>query len=251
MIGEPRRLGWMGVLAAAMLPVTASAQVDPLDRLGEVLPPEVAAQVLERVEQAQARQLPAQAMANLALEGVAKGRSAADVLAAVELLVADMGRAQEALQAAGRPPVEGELEAATAALRMGADGAAVSELARSGPSGRSLTVPLLVLGGLAERGLPSDDALAAVRERLQARADDAALLGSFPEVGRGLGRGMRPDQLGTALATGLAGHQVPVAGVNVPVGPPGDRGRRPDDVGGGPPDNPGPPVDPPGGPPGT
>jgi hypothetical protein len=247
MIGEPRRLGWMGVLAAAVLPAAVSAQVDPVDRLAEVLPPEVAAQVLERVQQAQARQLPAQAMANLALEGVAKGRGPEEVLAAVELLVADMGRAQDALQSAGRPSAGGELEAATAALRMGVDASAVSELARSGPSGRSLTVPLLVLGGLAERGLPSDDALAAVRERLQARADDAALLGAFPEVGRGLGRGMRPDQVGTALAGGLAGHQVPVAGVNVPVGPPSDRGR--DGRGGGPPDNPGPPNDP--GPPGT
>ena len=255
MIGEPRRLGWMGVLAAAVLPAAGSAQVDPVARLTEVLPPQVAVQVLERVEQARARDLPAQAMANLALEGVTKGRSAAEVLAAVELLVDDMGRAQAALQAAGRPPVEGELEAATAALRMGVDGSSVSELARSGPSGRTLTVPLLVLGGLAERGLPSDDALAAVRDRLQARADDAALLGSFPEVGRGLGRGMRPDQVGTALAGGLAGHQVPVAGVSVPVGPPSGRGRGPDGRGGGPPDTPGPPDNPgpPGdvGPPGT
>ena len=182
-------------------------------------------------------------MAYLALEGVAKGRSSAEVLAAVELLATDMGRAQEALQAAGRPVTEGELEAATAALRMGADGAAVSELARSGSSGRSLAVPLLVLGGLAERGLASDDALAAVRDRLQATADDAALLGSFPEVGRGLG--MRPDEVGTALA----GQRVPVAGVPVPVGPAGGRGRRPE--GAGPPDNPGPPGGARGGPPGT
>ena len=247
MSAEARKLGWIGMLTAALLPAAASAQVDPIDRLAEVLPPGVAAQVLERVAEAQARELPTQAMANLALEGVVKGRSAAEVLAAVEQLVADMGRAQAALQAAGHPAAEGELEAATAALRMGADGAAVSELARSGPSGRSLTVPLLVLGGLAERGLPSDEALAAVRDRLQARADDAALLGSFPGVGRGLGRGLRPDQVGTALAGGLAGPQVPVAGVNVPVGPPSGRGRgRPEGRGGGPPDNPGPPGGTPG-----
>ena len=228
MAAEARKLGWITMLAAVLLPAAASAQVDPIDRLAEVLPPEVAAQVLEQVAQAQARELPAQAMANLALEGVAKGRSSAEVLAAVELLAADMGRAQEALQAAGRPPAENELEAATVALRMGADGAAISELARSGPSGRSLTVPLLVLGGLAQRGLPSDEALAAVRDRLQARADDAALLGSFPEIGRGLGRDGRPD--------------VPVGRPDVPVGPPSDQGRgRPEGRGGGPPDNPGPP----------
>ena len=232
MAGGAGQLGWMGVWAAALLPAAVSAQVDPVDRLAEVLPPAVATQVLERMAEAQARELPAQAMANLALEGVAKGRSAAEVLAAVELLVSEMGRAQQALQAAGRPPAEGELEAATAALRMGVDGAAISELARSQPSGRSLAVPLLVLGGLAERGLPSDEALAAVRDRLQARADDAALLRSFPDVGRGLGREGRPD--------------VPVGRPDVPTGPPAERGGRPEDRGGGPPHTPGPPDGTPG-----
>jgi hypothetical protein len=230
------KLARMLVVALAVLPASVAAQVDPLERLAEVLPPDVAEQVLARVESALSRELPAQAMANLALEGVAKGRSAEEVLAAVELLVADMGRAQEALQAAGHAPAEGEIEAATAALRMGVDGAAVSELARSGPSGRSLAVPLLVLGGLAERGLPLGEALAAVRDRLQARADDSELLAAFPDVARGLGAGMRPDQVGTALAGGLAGFQVPVSGVNVPVGPQTDRGRPPEGRGGGPPE---------------
>lgn len=189
-----------------------------MERLAEVLPESVRAQVLDRIEAARVRELPAQAMANLALEGVAKGRSADEVLAAVELLVADMGRAQEALQAAGHRPAEGEIEAATAAMRMGVDGTSVSELARSGPSGRSLTVPLLVLGGLAERGLPSDEALAAVRDRLAARANDVELLGSFPQIEGGIGRGR-------AFAPGLAGLQVPGGGVIVPVGPQEDRGR--------------------------
>jgi hypothetical protein len=191
-----------------------------MERLTEVLPADVRERVLERIEAARSRELPEQAMANLALEGVAKGRSGEEVLAAVELLVSDMGRAQEALQAAGHAPAQGEVEAATAAMRMGVDGASVSELARSGPSGRSLTVPLLVMGGLAERGLPSDDALAAVRDRLAARANDAELLREFPEVGGRFGRGMRPDQVG-----GPAGFQVPVSGVTVPVGPQEDRGR--------------------------
>ena len=128
-----------------------------------------------------------------------------------------MGRAQDALQAAGRAPAEGEVEAATAAMRMGVDGEAISELARSQPSGRTLAVPLLVMGGLAERGLPSDQALAAVRDRLSAGAGDAGLLSDFPQVGRDLGQGMRPEQRGHALAVGLAGVRVPDSGVTVPV----------------------------------
>jgi hypothetical protein len=211
------------ILALTLLPASVAAQQDPIERLTEVLPPEVSAQVIERIEDARVRELPVQAAANLALEGVAKGRGGAEVLAAVELLVGDMGRAQDAIQNGGRAPEEGEVEAATAAMRMGVDGSTISELAASQPSGRTLAVPLLVLGGLAERGLPSDQALAAVRDRLAARADDAALLGDFPEVGRGLGRGTRPDDVGP----GLAGFQVPGSGITVPVGPQNENSRRP------------------------
>jgi hypothetical protein len=166
-------------------------------------------------------------MASLALEGVAKGRAPQEILSAVETLATDLGRAMSALEAGGRTPARGEVEAAAAAMRMGIDGESISELARSQPSGRTLAVPMLVMAGLAERGLPSADALARVAERMAAVPGDADLLGGFPEIGRGFGQGMMPGQLGPALAGGLAGFQVPVAGVNVPVGPPSGIGGRP------------------------
>jgi hypothetical protein len=211
-------------VAAMLMPLAAVAQQDPAGRLSEVLPPEVAEQVLERVETARAAALPAQAVANLALEGVAKGRTAAEVLAAVELLVADMGRARDALQTAEHQPAAGEIEAATQALRMGVDGAAVSELARSAPPGRSLTVPLLVLGSLAQRGLPSDQALAAVQDRLAARVPDAELLSTFGAPGGARGGGGPPAGVGPGAAGGRGG---PPGGVGVPVGPQDDAGRPP------------------------
>lgn len=234
------------LLLAVLAPVGLSAQqVDPVERLGDVLPPDVAAQVMQRIENARAQALPDEAVANLALEGVAKGRSGEEVLAAVESLVGDMGRAQSALQAAGRVPGAGEVEAATAAMRMGVDGSAISELAQSQPSGRSLAVPMLVMGGLADRGLPSDEALAQVAARLSESADDAALMGELPEVAAAAAQGAIPAQMGPGLASGLAGFQVPVAGINVPVGPPSDVGGRPGGLPG-PGNIPSPPV-PPGG----
>ena len=224
------------IAAAAWIPMSVAAQQDPVIRLSEVLPPDVAEQVIRRVESARAMDLPTQAVANLALEGVAKGRSADEVLAAVDLLVADLGRGRAALISAGRTPAAGEVEAATTALRMGVEGRDVAALARSGPEGRSLAVPLLVLGGLAQRGLPSDQALEAVRERLVARAPDAELLSTFggPGSGSGLGRGrgLAPDGPGGDLAGGRAG-------LGVPVGPPDGAGRPPAGRGrgGGPPQN--------------
>lgn len=229
----------------ALLPATLVGQQNPVDRLTEVLPADVAAEVIQQVEAAQARALPAEAVANLALEGVAKGRSAEEVLGAVRSLMGDMTVAQDAIQAAGRVPQVGEVEAATAAMRMGVDGSSIRELAGSQPSGRTLAVPMLVMGGLAQRGLPSDQALAQVSARLEARADDAALVGDLPRaVGQGMGPGGMPAQVGPALAGSMAGFQVPVAGINVPVGPNNNMGRRPTDVPRGPGDNPNPPGGP-------
>lgn len=232
------------LLLTALLPASVVGQQDPVDRLAEVLPADVAAQVIEQVEAARARALPAGAVANLALEGVAKGRSAEDVLSAVEALVGDMSVAGDAIRAAGRAPGSGEVEAAAAAMRMGVDGSAIQELARAQPSGRSLAVPMLVMGGLAQRGLPSDQALARVSVRLAAQADDASLMSDVPQMGSRMGPSGMPGQVGPALAGAMAGFQVPVAGINVPVGPNNNMGRRPTDVPRGPGDNPNPPGGP-------
>lgn len=219
----PTKYMVISVLLAAVLPLAASAQQDPVSRLEEVLPPELAAQVISRVEQAQELELPAQAVANLALEGVAKGRSAEEVLAAVDILVADMGTAREALETADRPVAPDEIQAATTALRMGVEGSDIAELAQAGPSGRSLAIPLLVMGGLAQRGLPSDEALQAVSERLAERAGDAELLSTFGGPGRG-GPGAGVGPAGAQPVGGGRGAGPGGAG-DVPSGPPDGAGR--------------------------
>ncbi|MGD2046611.1 MAG: hypothetical protein PVJ80_04510 [Gemmatimonadota bacterium] len=213
------------LLLAAVMPLAASAQQDAVTRLNEVLPADLATRVVAQVEHAREMGLPVQAVANLALEGVAKGRSADEVLAAVELLVVDMGRAREALASDDRPVAPGEIEAATTALRMGVDGSDVAELARSGPPGRSLAIPLLVMGGLAQRGLPSDQALQAVSERLAARVGDAELLGTFGAPGLG---GQNPGVgPGGANPGAGGGRGAGAGGADVPTGPPDGAGRPP------------------------
>ena len=216
------------ILSATLLPMAVGAQEIPTERLQDVLPPEIAAQVVQKIEDARARGIPGDAIATLALEGVTKDRSPEEVLDAVETLSTDLTEALDALEGAGdRQPEGGEVEAATAAMRMGVDGEAVSELAMSQPSGRSLAVPLLVVGGLVERGLPSDDALASVRSRLEAGVTDGELLAEFPDAGQVIGQDMSPADRGAAMRSAFAGAQVPVAGVPVSI-PGGDRpGHRP------------------------
>jgi hypothetical protein len=212
------------LLATLVVPTVAMAQTEPTDGLLERLPPEVAAQVAGIVAEAGSRGLPEQALANLALEGIAKGRSGDEVLAAVQTMVGDMGRAADAIRAGGRPPADADIAAATTAMRMGVDAASIRELARSQASGASLAVPMMVLGNLVERGLPSH----------------TRPMGGLPAgVGPGAAAG---------LGAGPGNGQIPGIGLTVPVGPPEGRGRRPGTL----PDpaQRGRPQGPPGGPPG-
>lgn len=168
---------------------------DPSDRLRAVLPADVAERVIARIAEARARELPAQALANRALKYASRGVAPADIERSISAHADRMDITMGLLQAArGHRPAGDEIDAGAEALRQGVDGAAVSTLAKSAPSGRSLSVPLFVLGGLVERGLPSDSALARVRSRLEARATDAEL--------ESMGNG-RSANAGNAGQTGL------------------------------------------------
>ena len=69
-----------------------------------------------------------------------------------------------------------------------------------------MAVPLFVIGGLVERGLPADEALARVRERLLARVPDTELERMPNEVTRGrpegVGPGARPVPVDRPTGTG-------------------------------------------------
>lgn len=206
---------------AGVVPASLEAQVDPVEQLEAVLPEEVAEQVIATVNDALARGLPGHAVAELALQGVAQGRSGAEVLEAAQGLVSELDASRFALERGGRTaPDADEIEAAQSAMRMGVDGAMVSELAQETPSGRSLAVPLLVTGALMDRGLPSDQALANVQSMLDARATDADLA-SLPEAADGLlAAGVSPAEAGLALGMARAPITLPVSGLGIPLGPP-------------------------------
>jgi hypothetical protein len=167
------------IVAVPLAATALSAQTpaaDPSARLREVLPADVAERVIARIAEARSRELPAQALENRALKFAARGVAPADIERAINEHVDRQSQARSAL-ATGRPerPRPDEVEAGAEAMRQGVDGEAVSALARSAPSGRSLAVPLFVVGSLVDRGLPSDEALQRVLERMQERATDAEL----------------------------------------------------------------------------
>ena len=220
-----------GILLAA---ATASAQTpafDPSARLREVLPADVAQKVLATIAAARAHELPAQALEQRALKFAAKGVEPKLIAKSIADQEDRMEKARDALDdARGRKPSGDEIEAGAEALRQGVDGAAVSELAKSAPSGRSLAVPLFVIGSLVDRGLPSDEALAKVLARLQARASDRELetIADTNTSGAGNGQSNRPANTGRPLNPGKPagvgrGSAGPPAGVPANAG----KGARP------------------------
>jgi hypothetical protein len=201
----------LAVLAALMLgaaaqvgaqaPAGQSHAYDPSARLREVLPPDVADRVLAKIAEARSRGLPAQALERTALKGAAREVPPADIERAVDAQAERLERSQQALSRAhGGHPSDEEIEAGAEAVRHGVDGKSLSQLASSAPSGRSLVVPLHVLGSLVERGLPCTDAINKVIARMTERASDAQLAQLPEQVGAHPAG--KPDETGRELAAG-------------------------------------------------
>ena len=196
----------VALVGASMISVSLSAQTpanDPSARLSAVLPADVAQRVLATIADARAHDLPAAALENRALKFAAKGVAPADIEKSVKDQAARMEDAKDALESArGSKPADDEVEAGAEAMRRGVDGAQVSALAKSAPSGRSLAVPLYVIGSLMDRGLPSDAALQRVHDRLLAKASDADLEKMPAELPAqaAAGQAHKPTTTGTDLA---------------------------------------------------
>ena len=211
------------ILATALSAQGSIAQTparDPSARLREVLPADVAQRVLARIAEARARQLPAEALENRALKFAAKGVDPKDIERSVNEQAARMETARVALESGRRStPASDEIEAGAEAMRKGVDGASVSLLAKSAPSGRSLAVPLFVIGSLTDRGLSSDAALQRVLARLKARASDTDLEtmpGELPQQA-GAGQANRPASTGRDFGQS---HKPASAGRPAAAGPP-------------------------------
>jgi hypothetical protein len=165
------------VAATLLFSAVASAQNahDPSDQLRKVLPASVADHVLATIADARAHSLPAQALEQQALRLSRNGTKPATIQKSVDRSAKDMKNAKGALEKAGHKPVSDEIVAGGALIGRGVDGAQVSALAKSAPSGRSLAVPMYVIGTLMDRGMESDAALAKVSARLAQKASDAQL----------------------------------------------------------------------------
>jgi hypothetical protein len=224
----------VSVCAVAGSAVAQTPATDPTLRLKQVLPADVATRVLAVIARARSRDLPAEALENRALKFAARGVRADSIEKSVVEHELRMERAKESLEKArGRRAAADEIEAGADAMRKGLDGADVEALARSTPSGRSLAVPLYVVGGLVDRGLPSDAALRRVVDRLKARATDTDLErmpGELPPQAAA-GQSHKPAETGRAIAEtkqpgAQAGAGRGAGSGGPPAGVPGNAGAK-------------------------
>jgi hypothetical protein len=209
------------IILALATPLAAQTPAhDPSTRLREVLPADVAERVLARIAEARAHDLPADALEQRALKFAAKGVAPAAIERTVAEQAVRMASASASLESArGQRPASDEIEAGAEAIRQGIDGATVSALARSTPSGRSLAVPLYVLGDLAARGLPSSEALERVQARLAARATDAEIQ-KLPAQAADANQMNRPASVGRDLAATRGKGASGAAAAGSPAGGP-------------------------------
>ena len=139
-----------------------------------------------------------------------------------------MDTAKSALESGRGSAAADEIEAASEAMRKGVNGQEVSLLAKTAPRGRSLAVPLFVIGSLTDRGLTADQAVQRVLTRLQTRASDSDLESMPGELS---GRGNAGQENGNSGngATGrgrAVGHTGRPATAGPPAGVPGNSGSK-------------------------
>ena len=157
-------------LAAALAGLLA-ARVAGQDPRLERLDPDTRIAVAVLVDSARASGLPAEALIDRALEGVAKQAPAPRIIAAVTTLFANLRDARGALGASATAP---ELEAGASAIHLGVSPAALPRL-RVLRARQPLTIALSVMADLTARGVPADSAAAAVLALASSLRDDQFL----------------------------------------------------------------------------
>lgn len=189
------RAGVLFALAIAVPGARASAQDA---RLVAQLDAATQQRVSAVIDRARAASLPVEPLVDKALEGARKRAPAARIVEAVTGLAARLDSSRAAL---GAGSTEAELVAAAAALQAGVGTRVLSQL-RHERAGKSLAVPLVVLGDLVTRGVPHDTASALILLVAHEGLGDETLLAIQRDVQRDVRDGAHPATAAAIRARG-------------------------------------------------
>jgi hypothetical protein len=189
------RAGALFALAIAVPAARAAAQDA---RLVAQLDAATQQRVSAVIERARAASLPVEPLVDKALEGARKRAPAPRIVEAVTSLAARLDTSRVAL---GMGSTEAELVAAAAALQAGVGPQVLSQLRRE-RAGKSLAVPLVVLGDLVTRGVPHDTASALILLVAHEGLGDETLLAIQRDVQRDVRDGAHPATAAAIRARG-------------------------------------------------
>ncbi len=177
------------LIASLALPTFASGQATKQTRVVQAFDAEAVQAIETIVAKAVAAGAPADALYDKALEGAAKGVPAVRILPALESYGERLVTAHGLLGTAASPA---SVVAGADALQRGVPPETLTAVGRD--AGNRGPVALVVLGDLAEAGVPSDQALETVREALGRNQEPDALLHVPGAVRRLLRDGVPPDR---------------------------------------------------------
>ena len=205
---------------AALFAQQASASASATSQASVNIPVSYSAEAKANIDasfkRAQQKNVPDQALRQRLAEGQAKAANDAQVAAAVQKTEEHLEASQSAMVRAGRSnPTPDEINAGEQAMARGATEANVEALAKHAPADRSLTVAFDVLSKLAAQGKPVDQALAEITAKLDAHANDDALVsltGNASATGTSKPDGSNPNASAAGGATAGVGAAVKGAG---------------------------------------
>lgn len=209
---------------------TLGAQEQARERARRALPPEVFQGVEALVGEMAPEGIPGEPLFNKALEGMAKGVPAPQLLPAVNMYA---NRLRVARGAFGEGAEMALVVAGADALQRGVEAEALGRLMERGGAGgeggfRLSPMAVLVLADLVESGVSTDHALGVLGEAIRQRTGDQAMLGLTGRVRQLMRQGRSPqeaaEQIRRALQAGRGG-----GGMTPPVPPgsePATSGRK-------------------------
>ena len=171
-----------------MAPGAMTAQDGARERARQTLPPAVYESLSSLADELVDEGITSEPLFNKALEGVAKRVSPDRLVPAVRIYADRLGSARRALGPTAGVPL---LVAGADAIQRGVPVAALESLPADRP--RS-AVALLVLAELHESGVPTERALAVLRQALDQRTDESRMLDITTRVRRLIRDGVPPDE---------------------------------------------------------
>lgn len=195
------------LIATLALAGSLQAQTDVRARLeARGLPSELVEQVSALAADATAQGLPAEPLADKAIEGYAKQVPAARIVAALRDYGTRMAGGRVALRDAGMAAPSGEvITAAADAMGRGLQPVHVGLVARAAPSPELVSPALTVVTALTAQGMPAARAVDVVTSAMQRGRSSAQIL-DLPSTAQAMQqRGMTADQAGERLLRGGPG----------------------------------------------